>query len=41
MRSGALERAINRYKYDEVTGWSLIFGRVLAGFLHERASTLT
>ena len=36
MRSGALERAINRYKYDEVTGWALIFGRVLAGLLHDQ-----
>jgi predicted amidophosphoribosyltransferase len=36
MRDGALEQAINRYKYDEVTGWALIFGRVLAGFLHDQ-----
>jgi predicted amidophosphoribosyltransferase len=36
MRSGALEQAINRYKYDEVTGWALIFGRVLAGFLYDQ-----
>ena len=36
MRSGALEQAINRYKYDGVTGWALIFGRVLAGFFYDR-----
>jgi predicted amidophosphoribosyltransferase len=36
MRDGALQQAINRYKYNGRTGWSLIFGRVLAGFLHDR-----
>jgi predicted amidophosphoribosyltransferase len=36
MRSGELEQAINRYKYGEVTGWALIFGRVLAGFLDDQ-----
>jgi len=36
MRGGALEQAINRYKYDGVRGWALIFGRVLAGFLYDR-----
>ena len=32
-RTGALERAINRYKFDGKYGWALIFGRVLVGFL--------
>jgi predicted amidophosphoribosyltransferase len=36
MRSGELEHSINRYKYDEVRGWALIFGRVLAGFLYDQ-----
>jgi predicted amidophosphoribosyltransferase len=36
MRDGALQQAINRYKYNGRIGWSLIFGRVLAGFLHDR-----
>ena len=35
MRDGALEQAINRYKYDGRRGWALIFGRVLTGFLHD------
>jgi predicted amidophosphoribosyltransferase len=39
MRSGQLERAIDRYKVDNAWGWALIFGRVLAGFLEEEAST--
>jgi predicted amidophosphoribosyltransferase len=33
MRSGALEKVISRYKYDDVKGWAWIFGRVLAGYL--------
>jgi predicted amidophosphoribosyltransferase len=37
MRTGALKAAINRYKYDGQWGWALIFGRVLAGFLAEKA----
>ena len=36
MRDVALEHLINRYKYNGRTGWSLIFGRVLAGFLHDQ-----
>jgi predicted amidophosphoribosyltransferase len=36
MRDGALEHAINRYKYKGRRGWALIFGRVLAGFLHDQ-----
>lgn len=34
MRSGVLERAINRYKYEGRCGWALIFGRVLAGYIN-------
>jgi predicted amidophosphoribosyltransferase len=36
MRSGQLERVINRYKYDDHKGWGVIFGRVIAGFLADR-----
>jgi predicted amidophosphoribosyltransferase len=36
MRDGALKDAISRYKYDGKYGWAQIFGRVLAGFLHDR-----
>ena len=39
MRSGALENAINRYKYHAGTGWAFIFGRVIAGFLEEQSRT--
>lgn len=39
MRSGELENAINRYKYQAKTGWAYIFGRVVAGFLEERPGT--
>ena len=39
MRSGKLERAINRYKYQSRHGWALVFGRVLSGFLAEEADT--
>jgi predicted amidophosphoribosyltransferase len=39
MRGGELKRAISNYKYDEVRGWAVIFGRVLAGFLHEHRTT--
>lgn len=35
MRDGALKQAIHRYKYGGQTGWAMVFGRVLAGFLHE------
>jgi len=38
MRDGALERSINRYKYEKRTGWAWIFGRVLAGFLYENSA---
>jgi predicted amidophosphoribosyltransferase len=37
MRSGELERAINRYKYKRRHGWALVFGRVVSGFLEEEA----
>jgi predicted amidophosphoribosyltransferase len=39
MRSGQLERAINRYKYQAKHGWALVFGRVLSGFLEEKPDT--
>jgi predicted amidophosphoribosyltransferase len=35
MRTGALHRALNAYKFDGKRGWARIFGRVLAGFLEE------
>jgi predicted amidophosphoribosyltransferase len=40
MRSGELEQAINRYKYQRRHGWALVFGRVLIGFLEENAEVL-
>jgi predicted amidophosphoribosyltransferase len=39
MRSGPLEEAISRFKYQDRHGWALIFGRILAGFLDERTAT--
>lgn len=36
MRSGRLQTAINRYKYQGATGWASIFGRVLVGYLDDR-----
>jgi predicted amidophosphoribosyltransferase len=39
MRSGELENAVNRYKYEDKRGWGAIFGRILAGFLEEQAKT--
>jgi predicted amidophosphoribosyltransferase len=39
MRDGALEQAINAYKYGGRQDWALIFGRVLAGFLYEQQAT--
>jgi predicted amidophosphoribosyltransferase len=33
MRSGALQRTINDYKYNGHKGWATIFGRILVGFL--------
>lgn len=39
MRSGVLEQAINRYKFDGVRQWALLFGRILVGFLEEQART--
>ncbi len=35
MRSGALEDAINRYKYEGRRTWAQIFARVLVGFLSD------
>jgi predicted amidophosphoribosyltransferase len=37
MRSGALQNAINRYKYDDKFRWAAIFGRVLVGYLEQYA----
>jgi predicted amidophosphoribosyltransferase len=39
MRTGVLERALSRYKYEGRSGWRLIFGRVLVGFLDDHAAT--
>jgi predicted amidophosphoribosyltransferase len=36
--SGALRIRIHRYKYDGKTGWSLIFGRLLVGWLEAHAA---
>jgi predicted amidophosphoribosyltransferase len=38
MRTGALRRAIDRYKVDGKTAWALIFGRVLLGYLNAHAA---
>jgi len=35
--SGALKVRIHRYKYEDMTGWSLIFGRLLVGWLEANA----
>lgn len=35
MKSGVLERALIRYKYEGKSGWRLIFSRLLVGFLDE------
>lgn len=32
-RTGVLKNAISAYKYEGQTGWALIFGRVLVGYL--------
>src|SRR6187401_2599508 len=37
MRTGILEKAINRYKFVDKKGWAIIFGRVIAGFLAEHS----
>jgi predicted amidophosphoribosyltransferase len=39
MRTGALRRAIDRYKVDGKTAWALIFGRVLLGYLNAHPQT--
>lgn len=36
--SGSLRNKILRYKYDEAYGWSLIFGRLLLGWLEQHAA---
>ena len=33
MRSGHLKSVISAYKYNDVKGWSWIFGRILVGYL--------
>ncbi len=38
MRTGEMQWAINRYKYDGMWGWRAIFGRILVGFLNEHAT---
>jgi predicted amidophosphoribosyltransferase len=38
MRTGQMEWAISRYKYDGKRGWRAIFGRILVGFLNERSA---
>lgn len=37
MRTGQMEWAISRYKYERKLGWRAIFGRILVGFLNEHA----
>jgi len=37
MRTGQMQWAISRYKYDRKPGWRAIFGRILVGFLNEHA----
>lgn len=39
MRHGELERAINRYKFHDMTGWAVVFGRILVGYLDEYEAT--
>jgi predicted amidophosphoribosyltransferase len=36
MKSGYLEAAIKRYKFDNVKGWADIFGRILVGFFEDQ-----
>lgn len=36
--SGDLQRKIHRYKYQGKTGWSLIFGRLVVGWLEAHAA---
>lgn len=36
--SGDLRQCIHRYKYDGKSGWALIFGRLLLGWLNEHLS---
>jgi predicted amidophosphoribosyltransferase len=35
--SGDLQKVIHRYKYDGKTGWALVFGRLLSGWLADHA----
>jgi predicted amidophosphoribosyltransferase len=36
-QTGALRTVINNYKYEDAKGWSLIFGRLVLGWLEEHA----
>lgn len=36
--TGALKSKVHRYKYEGATGWSLIFGRLLVGWLETHAA---
>ena len=37
MRTGEMQRAISRYKYEGKIGWRAIFGRILVGYLNEHS----
>ena len=37
MRTGQMQQAISRYKYDGKWGWRAIFGRILVGYLSENS----
>ncbi len=39
MRTGVLLERINDYKFRDRSGWGLIFGRILVGFLERNAET--
>lgn len=41
MKSGALERAIHAYKFNDKWGWGIIFARVLNGYLYENEGLLS
>jgi predicted amidophosphoribosyltransferase len=38
--SGELRKKIHRYKYDGMSGWSLIFGRLLLAWLDRKLWSL-
>jgi predicted amidophosphoribosyltransferase len=41
IRTGEMQWAISRYKYDRKPGWRAIFGRILIGFLDEHFDEFT